>query len=102
MKIFYSFDALMSFPTPPYVLAFGCSETQFFADRRRRALGRLRALRSAAGGLTGLVSAGIEIVPHQVAAVRRVLQDLSLRYLLADEVGWERLSKLAQLLTARP
>lgn len=75
------------FPDPADVLAFGCSETQFFADRRRRALWRLRTLRSAAGGLTGLVSAGIEIVPHQVAAVRRVLQDPSLRYLLADEVG---------------
>jgi ATP-dependent helicase HepA len=63
------------FPDPADVLASGCSETQFFADRRRHALCRLRALRSASGGLTGLVSAGIEIVPHQVAAVRRVLQD---------------------------
>ena len=44
-------------------------------------------MRRATGGLTGLVSAAIEIVPHQIAAVRRVLQDPTLRYLLADEVG---------------
>jgi ATP-dependent helicase HepA len=75
------------FSDPADILALGCAETQFFADRRRRALHRLRALRSAAGGLTGLVSAAIEIVPHQIAAVRRVLQDPTLRYLLADEVG---------------
>jgi ATP-dependent helicase HepA len=75
------------FSDPADILASGCAETQFFADRRRKALSRLRAMRSAAAGLTGLVSASIEIVPHQIAAVRRVLQDPSLRYLLADEVG---------------
>jgi ATP-dependent helicase HepA len=67
------------FSDPADILALGCAETQFFADRRRRALNRLRAMRSASGGLTGLVSAAIEIVPHQIAAVRRVLQDLTCR-----------------------
>ncbi|MBM6431185.1 hypothetical protein JQC70_39130, partial [Burkholderia contaminans] len=37
--------------------------------------------------MTALVSAGIELAPHQVAAVRRVLSDPVQRYLLADEVG---------------
>ncbi|TIX55891.1 MAG: DEAD/DEAH box helicase, partial [Mesorhizobium sp.] len=47
----------------------------------------LRALTSASQGLTSLLSAGIDFVPHQVAAVRRVLSDPIQRYLLADEVG---------------
>ncbi len=78
---------LDAFADPAEILTAGCAETQFFADRRRRALRRLRALRSATQGLTGLVSASIEIVPHQAAAARRVLQDSVQRYLLADEVG---------------
>ncbi len=37
--------------------------------------------------MSALVSAGIELVPHQIAAVRRILADPVQRYLLADEVG---------------
>ena len=44
-------------------------------------------LTSAAQGLTALLSASIDLMPHQVAAVRRVLNDPIQRYLLADEVG---------------
>ena len=35
----------------------------------------------------GLASSKIELFPHQVEVVRRVLQDPVVRYLLADEVG---------------
>ena len=72
---------------PARILAAGCMETQFFADRRRPALAALRRLRTAAQGLTGVVSAPIELVPHQLATVRRVVTDRHQRYLLADEVG---------------
>jgi ATP-dependent helicase HepA len=72
---------------PSKILAAGCIETQFFADRRRSALRRLRDLRAAAQGLTAVLSASVELVPHQVATVRRVLTDPHMRYLLADEVG---------------
>lgn len=72
---------------PSRILAAGCIETQFFADRRRSALRRLRNLRSAAQGLVGVLSASVELVPHQVATVRRVVMDRTMRYLLADEVG---------------
>ena len=65
----------------------GAAESQFLHDRRQAALSPLRALTSAAQGLTSLLSAGIDFVPHQVAAVRRVLSDPIQRYLLADEVG---------------
>jgi ATP-dependent helicase HepA len=78
---------LDAFADPSEILAARCAETQFYADRRRLALRRLRNLRSAAQGITGLLSANIELIPYQAAAVKRVLQDQSLRYLLADEVG---------------
>lgn len=79
--------SLDEFADPADILAAGCAETQYFADRRRRAVGRLGSLRSASQGLTGLLSSAIEFVPHQIAAVRRVLTDPLQRYLLADEVG---------------
>lgn len=72
---------------PAEMLAAGATESQYLHDRRQAALTRLRSLTSAAQGLTSLLSAGIDFVPHQVAAVRRVLSDPIQRYLLADEVG---------------
>jgi ATP-dependent helicase HepA len=78
---------LDEFADPAEILAAGCAETQYFADRRRRALRRMSDLRGASQGLTGLLSSAVELVPHQVAAVRRVLSDPLQRYLLADEVG---------------
>jgi ATP-dependent helicase HepA len=72
---------------PSMILAARCIETEFFANYRRRALRRLRELNSAAHGLTGVISAAVELLPHQVATVRRVVTDRKQRYLLADEVG---------------
>lgn len=72
---------------PAEMLAAGGAESQYLHDRRQSAMTPLRALTSAAQGLTSLLSAGIDFVPHQVAAVRRVLSDPIQRYLLADEVG---------------
>ena len=76
-----------SFGDPSDVLAIGGAETQRWHDARWSTLESLVSLRSAATGLTGLASASIELVPHQVDAVRRVLADPLQRYLLADEVG---------------
>lgn len=72
---------------PSEVLANGGAESQFLHDRRQAALRPLLKLRSAAQGLTSLLSAGIDLAPHQISAVRRVLSDPVQRYLLADEVG---------------
>lgn len=72
---------------PAEVLASGGAESQYLHDRRQAAVLPLLKLRGAAQGMTALVSAGIELAPHQVAAVRRVLSDPVQRYLLADEVG---------------
>lgn len=72
---------------PAEILAGGGAESQFLHDRRQAAVMPLVSLRAAAQGMTSLISAGVEFVPHQIAAVRRVLTDPIQRYLLADEVG---------------
>jgi ATP-dependent helicase HepA len=72
---------------PAEILAAGGAESQFLYDRRQAAIAPLAALRSAAQGISALISAGLEFVPHQIAAVRRILADPIQRYLLADEVG---------------
>ncbi len=72
---------------PAEILAARGAESQYLHDRRQAAVAALLKLRSASQGLTALLSAGVEFVPHQVAAVRRVLNDPIQRYLLADEVG---------------
>jgi ATP-dependent helicase HepA len=72
---------------PAEVLAAGGAESQFLHDRRHAAVEVLTNLRGAAQGLSALSSASVEFVPHQIAAVRRILTDPIQRYLLADEVG---------------
>lgn len=76
-----------AFGDPCEVLTSGGGESQFLHDRRWGAVETGVSLKAAAQGLTGLLSASIEIVPHQVSAVRRILTDPVQRYLLADEVG---------------
>ncbi|WP_321960087.1 protein DpdE [Paraburkholderia sp. J7] len=72
---------------PTSALACGGMETQFFHERRV-ALGKeLVEQRAACRGLTGILSARVELVPHQIDVARRVLEDPLQRYLLADEVG---------------
>ena len=46
--------------------------------------------RAISRGMTGLLSANIELYPHQVEVIRRVLEDPIQRYLLADEVGFRK------------
>src|SRR5690349_18012396 len=71
---------------PAEMLAAVGAESQFLHDRRQTAVVPLLDLRSSAQGLTSILSAAIDFVPHQIAAVRRVLSDPIQRYLLADEV----------------
>jgi ATP-dependent helicase HepA len=62
-------------------------ETPYFHERRGAFVRSLIEQRAASAGLSALVSASIRLYRHQVEAVRKVLQDPVLRYLLADEVG---------------
>lgn len=75
-------------PADPFdnLLARGV-ETPFFFDMRDRLVRAAVAQRAICRGLTGLLSARIDLYRHQVEVVRRVLQDPLQRYLLADEVG---------------
>ena len=59
------------------------------ATQRARAqfVETLAAQRAGCAGISALLSSSIELNPHQIEVVRRVLQDPVQRYLLADEVG---------------
>lgn len=72
---------------PTEYLAARVTDTPRFFDGRARIVGALADQRAGFGGLSGLASAGIELLAHQVDTVRRVLADPVQRYLLADEVG---------------
>ncbi|MFI2118721.1 protein DpdE [Streptomyces rubiginosohelvolus] len=65
----------------------GLLESPLLADKRRPFLQSTLTQRSAAHGMRGALSSGIELYEHQVETVWRVLQDPVQRYLLADEVG---------------
>lgn len=72
---------------PIEILAIKGHETPYFHDRRLAFYKCLIQQRAVSRGMTGLLSANIELYPHQVEVVRRVLEDPVQRYLLADEVG---------------
>jgi ATP-dependent helicase HepA len=62
-------------------------ETPFFHTRRSALVRCLIEQRAVSHGMPGLLSANVDLYPHQVEVVRRVLEDPIQRYLLADEVG---------------
>lgn len=72
---------------PIETLAIKGHETPYFHDRRLAFVKCLIKQRAVSRGMTGLISANINLYPHQVEVVRRVLGDPIQRYLLADEVG---------------
>lgn len=72
---------------PTETLILKAHETPYFHDCRFRFLRSIIQQRSCCRGMTGLISSRIELFPHQVEVVRRVLEDPIQRYLLADEVG---------------
>ncbi|MEK0177989.1 protein DpdE [Microcoleus anatoxicus] len=72
---------------PIDILAVKGQETPYFHDRRLAFVQSTITQRAVSRGMTGLISANIDLYPHQVEVVRRVLEDPIGRYLLADEVG---------------
>jgi ATP-dependent helicase HepA len=70
----------------PFLSEIAAESRRFYAGRSKFVhayLSRATAYQQ----ITALSSASVELHPHQVEAARRVLQDVSQRYLLADEVG---------------
>lgn len=72
---------------PVEYLARAITETPMYAEARAQFLANYLSQRGAAAGMSALLSSAIELNPHQVDVVARVLSDPSQRYLLADEVG---------------
>ncbi|MFO0822543.1 MAG: hypothetical protein U0792_05385 [Gemmataceae bacterium] len=74
-------------PEPSVFLAARITETPHWHERRARFVRAVVEQRGYCAGLTALLASAIDLEPHQVEVVRRVLQDPIQRYLLADEVG---------------
>lgn len=72
---------------PVVYLSHLVTETPQYAEGRSLFLESYVAQRAASWGISALLSSIIELEPHQINVVRRVLSDASQRYLLADEVG---------------
>jgi ATP-dependent helicase HepA len=92
--------------SPAEVLAAGAQESPYFRDARLPMLRSLVAQRAACASLPALLSASIEIYPHQVQTAMTVISDPVQRYLLADEVGLGKTIEaglvIRQLLLDRP
>lgn len=72
---------------PAEFLARFVTETPQYAEARSTFLQSYTQQRGAASGIKALLSSSVELNPHQIDVARRVLNDPSQRYLLADEVG---------------
>ena len=72
---------------PVELLSHFCHETPFWMDRRADFRRLHTLIRNTWRGLNAFAAAKVEVFPHQVEVVRRVLEDPVQRYLLADEVG---------------
>ena len=83
--VFVRWDRPLRDPTG--YLAKKINETPLFSDARSRYVKALMAQRRASMGMPALFSSVIDLEPHQIEVIRRVLQDPIQRYLLADEVG---------------
>jgi len=83
--VFVRWDVPLADPTGH--LASKINETPLFSDARSKYVQALTAQRRATMGMPGLFSSIVDLEPHQIEVVKRVLQDPVQRYLLADEVG---------------
>ncbi|MEG3632175.1 protein DpdE [Micromonospora palythoicola] len=73
--------------SPIEVLAARANESPYYRSARLPMLHSLVTQRAASANFSALVSAAIEIYPHQIDAALTMLTDPVQRYLLADEVG---------------
>jgi ATP-dependent helicase HepA len=72
---------------PTSILGIKAHETAAYFQPRFEYLRNVYEQRATSRGLTGVLSARIQLLPHQLRVVRRVVEDPVQRYLLADEVG---------------
>lgn len=72
---------------PAHFLAARANDAPFFYPLREKFVSAWIKQRAACRSMSSLISSRVEIEPHQIAIVRRILQDQNPKYLLADEVG---------------
>lgn len=72
---------------PAHFLAARSNDAPFFYPLRERFVSAWIKQRAACRSISSLISSRVEVEPHQIAVVRRILQDQNPKYLLADEVG---------------
>jgi ATP-dependent helicase HepA len=72
---------------PRAFLSQRCSDTPLFLNHRSNFVNSYIEQRKACKSISSVLSSGIELEVYQLAVVRRVLQDNTKKYLLADEVG---------------
>lgn len=72
---------------PVIAVAGGLCDSPEYYEARCGFRDQLLRQRSSSRGFTSVLSAAVELFPHQLDTVARVLSDPALRYLLADEVG---------------
>lgn len=68
-------------------LASRTTDSPRYSEPRSQFISSYIKQRSACRSLSSLLSTSVELEAHQLAVVRRVLQDENKKYLLADEVG---------------
>ena len=83
---------------PTTYLAQHINETPLFAEARSGFTEALTRQRAASQGMSALISSVIDLEPHQIDVIKRVLQDPVQRYLLADEVGLGKTIEAAVLI----
>lgn len=72
---------------PASFLAGRANDAPYFCSMRHDFLTAYIEQRAACRSISAIPSSSVELEPHQIAVVRRVLQDSTPKYLLADEVG---------------
>lgn len=72
---------------PAHFLAARSNDAPYFYPLREKFVSAWIKQRAACRSMSSLISSRVEIEPHQIAVVRRILQDQNPKYLLADEVG---------------
>lgn len=76
-----------AFLDPASFLADRANDAPFFCSLRHEFLTAYIEQRATCRSISAIPSSSVELEPHQIAVVRRVLQDPIPKYLLADEVG---------------
>lgn len=72
---------------PVDILSCMGQEKAEYAEIRNEFIQSLTSQKNVVRGIVGLISSKINLLPHQVETVRRIMDDPVQRYLLCDEVG---------------